>query len=318
MEIEISVIIPNYNHQQYLKERIESALNQSYRNFEVIILDDCSTDHSKDIIEEYRTHPKVTQIIYNPFNSGSTFIQWKKGIDVSNGKYIWIAESDDIADTQFLMNLLPEIESDPLIGLVYCDANEINEVGEPTGFIFSEYKNKEINTNRWSTNYIIEGKEELKLCLSKFCSINNVSSVLFRKDCLQKLNLPNTTYKYAGDWFTYINIALKYKIAYNSLILNHYRNHSNNASKKGNVNNSLLYEEIEIYKLILLAGIYNFKDELKYKEFVREKIKKQDPKIKKADLKMFRSTKDLILTNILNNWSLIKRKAKKNLFWKIY
>ena len=72
----VSVIIPNYNHAPFLKERIDSVLNQSFDNFEVIILDDKSTDHSKEVIESYRNHEKVVHIEYNSQNSGSTFKQW--------------------------------------------------------------------------------------------------------------------------------------------------------------------------------------------------------------------------------------------------
>ena len=57
----ISIIIPNYNHAPYLTERIESVLNQTYQNFEVIILDDCSTDNSREIIEKYANNPKVVK-----------------------------------------------------------------------------------------------------------------------------------------------------------------------------------------------------------------------------------------------------------------
>jgi glycosyltransferase involved in cell wall biosynthesis len=94
----VSVIIPNYNHAAYLNERIDSVLNQTFRDFEVILLDDCSTDNSREIIESYRGHEKISQIEYNEVNSGSTFIQWKKGLDLAQGDWIWIAESDDVAD----------------------------------------------------------------------------------------------------------------------------------------------------------------------------------------------------------------------------
>ena len=76
-----SVIIPNYNHSAYLDERIQSILNQSFQDFEIIILDDCSTDNSIEIIEKYRNEPKVSHIILNSQNSGSTFIQWNKGFE---------------------------------------------------------------------------------------------------------------------------------------------------------------------------------------------------------------------------------------------
>ena len=66
----ISIIVPNYNHAPYLKQRIDSILNQTYQDFELILLDDCSSDKSRDIIESYRTNPHVTQIVYNDNNSG--------------------------------------------------------------------------------------------------------------------------------------------------------------------------------------------------------------------------------------------------------
>src|SRR6187549_2432119 len=94
-EVLVSVIIPNYNHAKFLRQRLESVLNQSFRDFEVIILDDCSTDESFQVIEDYRAHPKVSHIVFNKENTGSTFIQWKKGIELAKGEWIWIAESDD-------------------------------------------------------------------------------------------------------------------------------------------------------------------------------------------------------------------------------
>ena len=96
----VSVIIPNYCHAKYLDQRIQSVLNQTYQNFEVIILDDCSPDGgaSKAVIEKYRNNSHVSHIVYNENNSGSPFKQWKKGADMAQGELLWIAESDDYAD----------------------------------------------------------------------------------------------------------------------------------------------------------------------------------------------------------------------------
>ena len=93
----VSVIVPNYCHSMYLDERILSILNQTYNNFELIILDDCSPDNgaSKSVIEKYRDNSHISQIIFNEKNSGSTFKQWEKGINLAKGEFIWIAESDD-------------------------------------------------------------------------------------------------------------------------------------------------------------------------------------------------------------------------------
>ena len=61
----VSVIIPNYNHQEYLKQRIDSILNQSFQDFEIILLDDKSTDISLDILKSYAKHEKVSHLIIN-------------------------------------------------------------------------------------------------------------------------------------------------------------------------------------------------------------------------------------------------------------
>ena len=98
----VSVIIPNYNHAPFLKQRIESVLNQSFQDFEMILIDDCSTDGSREIIESYRNNPHVSHIVYNDSNSGSAFLQWNKGIELAKGDWIWVAESDDYAEPTFL------------------------------------------------------------------------------------------------------------------------------------------------------------------------------------------------------------------------
>ncbi|MDR1783951.1 MAG: glycosyltransferase, partial [Dysgonamonadaceae bacterium] len=100
--VKVSVILPNYNHARFLEQRIQSIVDQTFQEFELIILDDCSTDDSRGIIENYRDNPKVSQIIYNEQNSGSTFKQWIKGINAAKGEYIWLAESDDWAENDFL------------------------------------------------------------------------------------------------------------------------------------------------------------------------------------------------------------------------
>src|SRR5215469_17881071 len=101
----VSVVVPNYNHAQFLPKRIDSILGQSFQDFEVILLDDCSTDDSRSILSQYSAPPRV-RLEFNQTNSGSPFKQWNKGVRLANGKYIWIAESDDYADERLLERLL--------------------------------------------------------------------------------------------------------------------------------------------------------------------------------------------------------------------
>ena len=83
-------------------QRLESVYNQTYQDFEVILLDDCSNDDSVTILNTYAKHPKTSHVVFNDKNSGSPFKQWAKGLALAKGEFIWIAESDDVADLSFL------------------------------------------------------------------------------------------------------------------------------------------------------------------------------------------------------------------------
>ena len=104
----VSVIIPNYNHEKFLQQRIDSVLNQTFQDFEVILLDDSSIDESLEILNKYENHPKVSHLIINKMNSCNPFKQWEKGIKLAKGDFIWIAESDDFAENCFLEENVPE------------------------------------------------------------------------------------------------------------------------------------------------------------------------------------------------------------------
>lgn len=219
----VSVIIPNYNHSLYLKQRIDSVLNQTYQDFEVIILDDLSTDNSKEIIELYKMHPKVSHVIWNTSNSGSTFKQWKRGLDLAKGEWIWIAESDDVADNFFLETLLKNIESHQNIGLAYSASfliNENSEVITDTWKVFDE------KIRRWNENFKNNGEKYVSELLYQRNYIPNASAVLFRKN--KKLDLilhEISNMKFAGDWLFWTKLLEEYDIFYCSLKLNYCRIH---------------------------------------------------------------------------------------------
>src|SRR5215469_3489317 len=105
----ISIIVPNYNHARFLRQRIDTILAQTFQDFEVILLDDGSTDASRSILREYTSDPRV-QLECNDINSGSTFKQWYKGVRLAHGRYVWIAESDDYADEQLLETLVARLD----------------------------------------------------------------------------------------------------------------------------------------------------------------------------------------------------------------
>ncbi|NJL77190.1 MAG: glycosyltransferase family 2 protein [Saprospiraceae bacterium] len=165
----VSIIVPNYNHERYLVQRLESIFNQTFQDFEVILLDDCSTDGSVSVLQRYASHPKVTHFIINEKNSGSPFVQWKRGIDLARGQYIWIAESDDWADLDFLAHLLPLV-SQPNVNIAFCNSHWVNQAGAI-----------QTSLSLYNTSFQRLGTEEIKtrLFISKYyskCECGFVSS----------------------------------------------------------------------------------------------------------------------------------------------
>src|SRR5689334_4653247 len=224
--IAFSVIIPNYNHAAYLPERIDSVLFQTYRNFEVIILDDCSTDSSRQIIESYKKHQAVSHIILNQKNSGSPFLQWIRGIQLAKNEWIWIAESDDFADPEFLHEAAKSIQQHGSVGLFYCDGT-ISESGDKSGSKrFSDQKNKIFKTNKWDHSYSQGGITEINECLKFDNTVNNVSGVVFKKELLAKAVDKLQAFTYYGDWYCYFRLCLEADIYYCNKPLNMYRKHS--------------------------------------------------------------------------------------------
>lgn len=220
--VSVSVIVPNFNHAPYLRERIDSILNQNYQDFEIILLDDCSTDDSRDILLEYAGHPKVTHYIVNRRNSGSTFKQWKKGLKAASGRYIWIAESDDFSSPDFLDTAVTTLKSDCRIGMVYCQSMIVDENSAEIGIntSYTDY----LDSEKWLSDYVAEGLDEINQYFILRNTIPNVSAVLFDRRCLELLRKVSG-YSYMGDWAFYCHIMLENKIAYISKPLNNYRVH---------------------------------------------------------------------------------------------
>src|SRR5580700_7655431 len=115
----VSVIVPNYNHADFLPQRINSILGQTFQDFELILLDDHSNDESQSILAKYADDPRV-MMKFNEVNSGGTFRQWNRGVRLAQGEYVWIAESDDYADEKLLQRLVAVLDADPELVFVNC------------------------------------------------------------------------------------------------------------------------------------------------------------------------------------------------------
>lgn len=221
MKPRVSVIVPNYNHANYLPARMESIFNQTYKDYEVIILDDCSGDNSRQILNKYQFRPAVSHYILNESNSGSPFRQWKRGIDSAIGKYIWIAESDDFCESDFLEKLVPILDSDSTVGVAFCDIHFTNTRGNVIPRQFKGGVRKEF----WQSSFRMEGVKAIRELLSVKNVIPNASAVLFRKSVFDKI--PNTyrEFRFVGDWLVWILMLQRCDLFYLAEKLSYFRCH---------------------------------------------------------------------------------------------
>ena len=221
----VSVIIPSYNHEKFLKERIDSVLNQTFQDFELIILDDLSPDNSQEIIESYRAHPKVSQIIYNEKNSGSTFFQWNKAVlSLAKGEFIWIAESDDVADPKFLETLVPMLQQNSEVVLAYSQSAKMDSEGKITGS-WSEWTQDLVEGNYFNDSFQMNGQEYIEKFLIHKNTIPNASAVLFRRKTYAEIGGAVVDMKTNGDWGLWFKMLMEGDINYSSKIMNNFRYH---------------------------------------------------------------------------------------------
>lgn len=231
-DIKISVVIPNYNYENFLLPRIYSILNQTEKIHELIILDDCSKDNSRklidEIVEKIAPYIKV-QKVYNQENSGCAFKQWKKGFALATGDYVWIAEADDCCDKTLLKNIIKPIKQDKNIYISYADTAFINawdKIILPT--IKPEIDIRK--TNHWESDFVDNGLEEIKNYTFLNCIIANVSSCIIKRDNYDDIFEKIIEYKQAGDWLFYVSVMKKGDIAFCNKPLNYYRLHGNNVT----------------------------------------------------------------------------------------
>ncbi len=250
----VSVILPSYNHARYLPRRIESILEQTYVNIEILILDDCSPDNSREVIREYAARDARIEVYFNEHNSGSTFKQWKKGLDWAKGKYIWIAESDDFAEPAFLAQLVPMLEADDSVVLAHSNSTVVDENDTPHGTT-ADWKNERYHTNHWGIDHVADGRQEIEQYFQLGCIINNVSAVVFRRASIDAVGGIDTSYRYTGDWLLYLKLGLIGKMAYRAACLSNYRDHASNTTKKSYSDGSQLFERQRCFVFLYRAKV---------------------------------------------------------------
>lgn len=234
----VSVIIPNYNHARYLDQRIQTVLNQTYQNFEVIILDDCSADNSLEVIDKYKANPHISQIVVNEKNSGNTFIQWDKGIHLAKGELVWIAESDDYCENNLLEELVKAYYKKRGTVLSYSTLTLVNESGVITSSPRT-FKNQFFSSGQYLRRY---------LSLANF--VRNASCAIFSKQAALNAHSNYLMYTGAGDYLFWVEIAKQGRISIVNKGLSYFRRHDGAVTNRKDSDGSNFASEKDILERI--------------------------------------------------------------------
>ena len=290
---EYKKIVPNYNYSKYLKKRLNSIVNQTYPIHELIILDDCSTDDSIEVITKFiNNHTDINiKFLQNETNSGCVFNQWLKGLENITGDYFWIAEADDLAKPNFLENVMKGFE-DKNVVISYSEIARINEKGK---IIDKNARGLSdiFKTGNFDHNFIMSGEKFIRDFMSVTNVILNVSSVVWKKGDYHKIFESAKKFKVAGDWFIYANVLRNNSVAYFSESLSLQRKHSNSVSTIINKDNEL--DEIKRIQE-LINSWYAPSREIIYKQKIRKSFMISEVSSKeKNELKDFKRKKIAII-----------------------
>ncbi|HPP77916.1 glycosyltransferase [Methanospirillum sp.] len=213
--VKISIIVPSYNNAKFLSECIESALTQTFDDFELIIVEGGSSDNSLEIIKEYAKKDDRIRVIIHPQNLGVSRAR-NDGILASSGDFIAILDSDDIMLPTRIEELYNEISKNSNYGLVHSDVYVINEIGEIQGKI--------IGKEHLSKGYICGEVLRRRGC--------HIGYPMFRKTSLLDVGLYDESLRGGEDYDLYTRITQYYPVAYVQKPLILYRRHGSNTSSK--------------------------------------------------------------------------------------
>ena len=197
----ISVIIPCYNHAKYLEKRLFSVFQQTYEHFEVIILDDCSTDDSLKIINQYKDNPHIQAIVINEKNSESPFLQWEKGISLAKGELIWIAESDDYCELSFLDVMVDAFANNERLAVAFSSYIDFND--------YYGGRKRKIRSN-----LTYDGIRFIRGWMSIKCAIKNASGAVFKKEAYERISKEYLSFRGAGDYQFWVELSSKGDVEY--------------------------------------------------------------------------------------------------------
>jgi len=232
----VSVVVASYNHAEFLERRMESLINQTYQDMEILVIDDCSSDNSVEILRKYESHPKVKLVLRE--NNGGWVIVSNQGVEMSSGEFVIFANCDDDCEPRMIERLAAAMNIHPSAGIAFCRSLFVDENDQVIG---NDYADRERSFRaRCSTDALLTGAEMSRFLMHS-CVIPNLSAALFRRECFNAAGNLSSAYRVCCDWDLFFRIVECYDVAYIAEPLNRFRQHKNsiyNATKE-----RVIYEE---------------------------------------------------------------------------
>jgi glycosyltransferase involved in cell wall biosynthesis len=228
----VSVVIPTYNRAQFLPETIRSVLSQSFRDFEIIVVDDGSTDKTREIVSAF-----PVKYIWQE-NQGAP-AAYNKGITLAKGEYIAFLDSDDLLLKDALGKGIELLDRHPETGFSYGQFYLIDKKGTIHGLI----------KGPWKYSCVKTGKEEIgELILGNYISPHTI----VRYRCLEEVGLFDPAFKHGSvDFELWVRLLRRYAVAYIAEPVMKYRVHSDTITSHRSL------EEIERSRGAILEAIFN-------------------------------------------------------------
>ncbi|MFZ2197026.1 MAG: glycosyltransferase [Thermodesulfovibrionales bacterium] len=216
----VSIIVTSYNHAEYLKKRIDSLLDQTYKNLEIIVVDDCSTDGSIVILEDYKkyNHIRVIALEKNTGHANASNL----GADMASGNYIMFAECDDFDSPLHVETLVRSLKDHGDAGVAYCRSAMVDDKGEVFGDDL-QVREPAFQT-LCSSDTMIPGPRMQRFLL-KSCVIPNMSAALIRKNIFDAVGGLSLSYTACADWDLWCRIAENSDFYFVTESLNSFRSH---------------------------------------------------------------------------------------------
>jgi glycosyltransferase involved in cell wall biosynthesis len=256
----VSIVVTSYNHAEYLDERMQSLLAQTYDNIEIYVVDDCSTDKSAEVLTKYQNNPKVHILLLQ--ENGGYAKACNIGVILSRGDYIMFAECDDFSEPNHVDALMEKMLQNPSAGVAYSKSNMV----DANGFVYgSDFDYREKLFQIFCSRDALIPRRMMQKYFLISCVIPNMSAAIIRRKYYNLAGGFDSRYKACADWDFWCRMAEHCDFFYITKPLNNFRNHPTTVRNTAGIQASTL----EIFDIL-----YNnyFRMKLTYTEKLKFKL----------------------------------------------